>query len=139
MATATTQNVSFLDAETEDELRAQVAWLEENVGLDVTFFTQTLRVSDRDWRDWRDGQDTLSFLELGDLAALWQVLRSLMAGSEGAAEGLHNLLEWVAPLEFGPSGWALPPWKGGTLKQFLAGEGREGFLAVRRYYSPHQD
>jgi phytoene dehydrogenase-like protein len=124
----------FFQDESEDALRSQVQWQEQNLGLGDAFFARLLREDQRRFASWARNADALASDKEDVLRDWWRTVLHLLSFQNFDAEKVRALLERTAPMDprAGQSVFS-PPWSASYLKEYLENHGPDAIAQVSRW------
>ena len=124
----------FFQDESEEALRSQVAWQEQQLGLGDRFFARLLGEDQRRFSSWRKDADALSRDKEDVLRDWWRTVLHLLSFQDFDEGKVRALLEQAAPT--GPQARKSvfsPPWSASSLKDYLETHGPEAIPEVNRW------
>src|ERR1700730_14625476 len=124
----------FFQDESDEALRSQVEWQEQQLGLGGRVFARLLREDQRRFSSWARDADALTQDKEDVLRDWWRTVLHLLSFQNFDEEKERALLEQRAPT--GPKARQSlfsPPWSTSSLKEHLENYGPDGIPEVNRW------
>jgi len=121
----------FFQEDDEAALRHQVQWMEGHGAVDNQFLSNFLGLDRSTIVEWRNARLTLPPLKQRELNDFWNLMLLLLDYYNLDHERWKAFLEAVPDSVGGHSGRLAPPWIGGSVKQYLSANGKDGAVKVR--------